>query len=58
MVGFDLDLQPDIIGMRTVGASVMVKVGKLESRYQQLCFAHDIQLAVVDILYKKKLKEM
>ncbi|GBN03239.1 hypothetical protein AVEN_229019-1 [Araneus ventricosus] len=31
----------------------MVKVGKLMSCCQQLCFAHGLQLAVVDILYKK-----
>ena len=37
-----------------IGASVMVKVGKLLPCYQQLCYAHGIQLAVVDVLYKKK----
>ncbi|CAB3224184.1 unnamed protein product [Arctia plantaginis] len=42
--------------MTTDGASVMVKVGKLVSCYQQLCFAHGIQLAVVDILYKKRVE--
>ncbi|GBM11906.1 hypothetical protein AVEN_209610-1 [Araneus ventricosus] len=34
----------------------MVKVGKLMSCYQQLCFAHGLQLAVVDILYKKNIE--
>ncbi|KAL3273221.1 hypothetical protein HHI36_014675 [Cryptolaemus montrouzieri] len=40
--------------MTTDGASVMVKVGKLVSCYQQLCFAQGIQLAVVDIQHKKR----
>ncbi|GBN26014.1 hypothetical protein AVEN_141626-1 [Araneus ventricosus] len=35
---------------------VMVKVGKLMSCYQQMCFAHGLQLAVVDILYKKNIE--
>lgn len=50
---FGLDTDTDIIGMSTDGASVMVKVGKLMNCYQQLCFAHGLQLAVVDVLYKK-----
>lgn len=54
LANFDLDLETDIIGITTDGASVMVKLGKLVSCYQQLCFAHGIQLAVIDILYKKK----
>ncbi|CAH0403229.1 unnamed protein product [Chilo suppressalis] len=51
---FGLNLETDIIGITTDGASVMVKVGRLLPCYQQLCFAHGIQLAVVDVLYKKK----
>lgn len=50
---FGIELQKDIIAMTTDGASVMVKVGKLMPCYQQLCYAHGIQLAVIDILYKK-----
>lgn len=50
---FGLDADTDIIGMSTDGASVMVKVGKLMNCYQQLCFAHGLQLAVIDVLYKK-----
>ncbi|GBN89297.1 hypothetical protein AVEN_233508-1 [Araneus ventricosus] len=34
----------------------MVKVGKLMSCYHQLCFAHGLQLAMVDILYKKNIE--
>jgi len=54
---FGLDLETHIIGMTTDGASVMRKVGKLMSCYQQLCYAHGIQLAVVDILYKNNINK-
>ena len=50
---FGLDLDGDIIAICTDGASVMVKVGKLIKADQQLCFAHSIQLAVLDVLYKR-----
>lgn len=56
LTSFGLDFDCDIIGITTDGASVMVKVGKLLPCYQQLCFAHGIQLAVVDVLYKTKLE--
>ncbi|GBN32255.1 hypothetical protein AVEN_159821-1 [Araneus ventricosus] len=45
-----------LILIDTDGASVMVKVGKLMSFYQKLCFAHGLQLSVVDILYKKNIE--
>lgn len=51
---FGLNVETDIIDITTYGAPVMVKVGRLLPCYQQLCFAHGIQLAVVDVLYKKK----
>ncbi|GBP47783.1 hypothetical protein EVAR_24034_1 [Eumeta japonica] len=54
---FGLDSNTDIIGMSTDGASVIVKVGRLMNCYQQLCYAHDLQLAVVDVLYKKRDEE-
>ncbi|GBM50651.1 hypothetical protein AVEN_86340-1 [Araneus ventricosus] len=53
---FGLDSDTHIIGVTTYGACVMVKVGKLTSCYQQLCFAHDLQLAVIDILYKTNIE--
>jgi len=49
-----LSLSRDIVCVTTDGASVMTKVGKLIPCYQQLCFAHGIQLAVLQVLYKKK----
>lgn len=56
LTSFGLDFETDIIGITTDGASVMVKFGKLIPCYQQLCFAHGLQLAVVDTLYKKKIE--
>jgi hypothetical protein len=50
---FGLDLDFDIVGICTDGASVMCKVGKLVSREHQLCYAHGIHLAVQDVLYMK-----
>lgn len=50
---FQLNMTKDIVAVTTDGASTMVKVGKLITPMQQLCFAHGIQLAVIDVLYKK-----
>lgn len=50
---FDLNLDNDIVGICTDGASVMTKVGKLIAAEQQLCYAHGIQLAVLDVLYRQ-----
>lgn len=50
---FSINLESDVIAMTTDGASVMVKIGRLVPCFQQLCFAHGIQLAVVDVIYKK-----
>lgn len=53
---FSLCMKTDIVSIMTDGASVMTKIGRISSTYQQLCFAHGIQLAVIDVLYKKKSK--
>ncbi len=50
-----LDL--DVVCTGTGGASVMAKVGKIIDAEQQLCFAHGLQLAVIDVLYNKELQE-
>ncbi|CAK1587921.1 unnamed protein product [Parnassius mnemosyne] len=50
---FGLSLE-DIVAFTTDGASVMVKMGKNFDGHHQLCFAHGIQLAVLDVLYKSK----
>lgn len=51
---FGLSLKDDIVCITTDGASVMVKVGKQIDALQQLCFAHGIHLAVMDVLYSKR----
>jgi hypothetical protein len=51
---FGLSLSKDIVAICTDGASVMCKVGRLIEAEQQLCYAHGIQLAVLDVLYKNK----
>lgn len=48
-----LDLDRDIVAIITDGASVMKKVGRLLAIDQQLCFAHGVQLAVIDVIYAK-----
>jgi hypothetical protein len=50
---FGLNLDSDIIGSVTDGASVMKKFGKDTKPIHQQCYVHGIQLAVCDILYKK-----
>lgn len=54
---FNLDIKSDIICITTDGASVMRKVGRLMPCYHQLCYAHGIQLAVIDVLYKKNAEQ-
>lgn len=48
---FNLNLDNDIVSVTTDGASVMKKMGSLIKCNQQLCFAHAIHLAVLDVLY-------
>lgn len=49
-----LSIDRHIVCMSTDGASVMRKMGRLLPIEQQLCLAHGIQLAVIDVLYDKK----
>ena len=49
-----LSLNNDIVCITTDGASVMTKVGKLIQAEQQLCYAHGVQLGVLDVLYKRE----
>jgi hypothetical protein len=35
----------------------MKKIGKISYAHQQLCFAHGVQLAVIDVLYKNEKKK-
>lgn len=51
---FELNLDRDIVGICTDGASVMGKVGKLISAEHQKCWAHGVHLAVHNVIYKAK----
>ncbi len=50
---FNLDLEKDIVGGTSDGASVMVRFGKLAPFLLQLCFSHGIHLGICDVLYKR-----
>lgn len=51
---FNVSLTNDVVCITTDGASVMEKLGYTSPSEYQLCFAHAIHLAVVDVIYKKK----
>ena len=51
---FGLDLEKNIAGCTTDGASMMVKFGRENFFVHQQCIAHAIHLAVVDTFYDKK----
>jgi len=51
---FGLSLSKNIVAICTDGTSVMRAVGRLLQAEQQLCYAHGIQLAVLDVLYRNK----
>ena len=50
-------MHTDIVAIIKDGASVMKKVGRIISIDQQLCFAHGLQLGVIEVLYNKFLVE-
>lgn len=47
----NLNIDKDITSITTDGVAVMQKVGRLLPCNQQLCFAHAIHLAVINVLY-------
>ena len=49
---FNLDLNSDIVGATTDGASIMMKFGRLVDIIHITCLAHGIHLAVCDVLYE------
>lgn len=49
---FNINIKDDIVAITTDDPNVMIKVGNLMPCFQQRCFAHGIQLAIIDILYK------
>ena len=42
------------MAIMTNGASIMKKDGRLLVANQKICFAHGLQLAVIDVIYKKR----
>ena len=55
LISNGLNLHQDIIALITDGTAVMTKIGRDASpTLQQLCFAHGLQLVVIDVLYDKK----
>ena len=55
---FQLNIRNDISCIVTDGASMMQKVGRLLPCEQILCFAHAIQIAIVNVIYKQTEKEV
>lgn len=53
LMRFNLNMESHIVCIMTDGCATMTKIGKLCPTLQQLCYAHGIQLAVIDVLYKK-----
>ena len=53
---FELSLKDDIVCLTTDGASVMTVLGGEAALYHQQCPADGVQLAILDVLYKKKRK--
>lgn len=51
---YSLSIKSDVFGGTTDGVRVMVSLGKLLNFFPQLCIAHAIHLAVLDVLYKKR----
>lgn len=51
---FNLNLENDIISITTDGPNVMKKLGRIVPCLQQFCYAHGLQLAVIDVLYQKR----
>ena len=51
---FNLDLDTDIVGTITDGASVMMKFGRDTTPLHIACLAHAIHLCICDVLYRKK----
>lgn len=52
-----ISIDSHVICQMTDGCKTMLKVGKISTPDQQLCLAHGIQLAVLDVLYGKKENE-
>ncbi|XP_073959312.1 uncharacterized protein [Choristoneura fumiferana] len=50
---YEINLYKDVVASITDGCSMMKKTGRLLPTFHQQCIAHAVQLAVVDIFYKR-----
>ena len=53
---FGLDVRTDIVEITTDGCAMMKKLGRIIPLFQQLCYAHGLQLVIQDIFYRSKPK--
>ena len=53
---FGLDFRTDIVGITTDGYAMMKKLGRIILPFQQLCYAHGLQLVIQSIFYRSKPK--
>ena len=53
---FGTDFETDIIAITTDGCAMMKKLGRIIPNYQQLCYAHGLQLVIQDVFYQKQPK--
>jgi len=54
---YNISLDYDVVAITTDGASVMKKVGKIINADQQICLAHGIQLAILEVLYNRQIEQ-
>ncbi|UYV66012.1 hypothetical protein LAZ67_3006184 [Cordylochernes scorpioides] len=57
LLEFGIDFETDIVCVTTDGCAMMVKLDHIIVPLQQLCYAHGLHLAVMDVLYAKKTKK-
>lgn len=49
---FGISFSSDVFCLSTDGAAVMKKLGRISEKQQQLCIAHGIHLAVLEVIYQ------
>ena len=52
----EIDIKTYIISSTHDGAAIMVKHGRVLGIISQLCYNHDLHLAITDVLHKKQPK--
>ena len=51
---FGIEFEKDVISITTDGCSTMKKLGRIVPTFQQLCYAHGLQLAIQDVFYRNQ----